>query len=657
MPDIFLSYSREDQAVARQYADAFHLAGLDVWWDTALRSGEAYDEVTEAALRAAEVVVVLWSRKSVQSRWVRAEATQGQRSGVLLPCMIEDCERPVMFELTQTADLAHWDGDPKDKKWQVFLADVRHALAISATADRSQRANTKITPASIAGLIRRRVRRHMFLVLGSLAAIAATTVVVHYWARPRPTGVHATPRLAVLRLENISDTEPYFSEGVADELISEAGRIQGMEVSGRASSFALTGERATPANAAKELGATLVLTGSVRRLPDKVRVNAELVEAPGGKSLWRQTFERPASEVFQLERDIAIRVAQAADARVTAPLSRQVDAEAYNLYLQGREKQLGVAQSDWRKVRDLYRSAVDRDPRFAAAWAALARAEANLASDTLDTSASGAFTEESLAPAFDAAAKAIALDGTLAEPYAVRMIAQGWLGHWKLASDAAHETEQRGGFAGNFYRAVGYMQKAEDARRRSTTLDPLSATEWNNYAYTCEYNAHADCQLEAAQRAHDLAPHDTAVIRGLVRALNANDRGKEALELMKSEKWLDGPSVATRTLMAMAGDGDGPKTADMLAALKRHDSYVDTTIGNLADLKRWDDAAKVLEQWGPSERSTIFALFRAQWAPLRKTPQFWAIMEREGLVEFWKQSGQWPDFCVHEPVCEAHKGS
>jgi hypothetical protein len=125
VPDVFLSYNREDQAVARRFAEAFTAQGLNVWWDTALKSGEAYDEVTENALRTAKAVVVLWSPRSVASRWVRAEATLADRNKTLVPCMIEPCERPIMFELTQTADLSHWRGDSDDRGWLSFLADVR----------------------------------------------------------------------------------------------------------------------------------------------------------------------------------------------------------------------------------------------------------------------------------------------------------------------------------------------------------------------------------------------------------------------------------------------------------------------------------------------------------------------------------------------------
>src|SRR5262245_11867638 len=117
MADVFLSYNREDQTTARRFAEAFEAHSLSVWWDVTLRPGEAYDEVTEKALRTARAVVVLWSKKSVESRWVRAEATLAQRNGTFVPVMIEPCERPIMFELTQSAELFDWHGDVADKRW------------------------------------------------------------------------------------------------------------------------------------------------------------------------------------------------------------------------------------------------------------------------------------------------------------------------------------------------------------------------------------------------------------------------------------------------------------------------------------------------------------------------------------------------------------
>lgn len=132
-PDIFLSYSREDQAVARRYAESFEKEGFSVWWDATLRSGDAYDAVTEEALSTARAVVVLWSRTSAVSRWVRAEATEASRNGTLVPVMIEPCKRPVMFELTHTAELVHWTGDRSDGAWRGLIEDVRRFVARAAS--------------------------------------------------------------------------------------------------------------------------------------------------------------------------------------------------------------------------------------------------------------------------------------------------------------------------------------------------------------------------------------------------------------------------------------------------------------------------------------------------------------------------------------------
>lgn len=129
MPDVFISYSRDDRAIAQQYAEGLKREGLDVWWDAALRSGETFDTVIERALAEARAVVVLWSPRSVESRWVRAEATQADQNGTLAPVMIEPCKRPIIFELTHTTDLTHWTGDFADKAWSRFVDDVRAIMS------------------------------------------------------------------------------------------------------------------------------------------------------------------------------------------------------------------------------------------------------------------------------------------------------------------------------------------------------------------------------------------------------------------------------------------------------------------------------------------------------------------------------------------------
>ncbi len=126
--DIFISYARVDQEFARRFAEAFVREGFNVWWDAALHSGQTFDEIIERELRAARAVVVLWSPRSVASRWVRAEATLADRSGTLAPAIIEPCDRPIIFELTHTVDLCHWDGDLTDPSWRVYVQDLQRLI-------------------------------------------------------------------------------------------------------------------------------------------------------------------------------------------------------------------------------------------------------------------------------------------------------------------------------------------------------------------------------------------------------------------------------------------------------------------------------------------------------------------------------------------------
>ena len=126
--DIFLSYARTDQATARIFAECFGEEGFSVWWDASLHSGQTFDEVIEQNLRDAKAVVVLWSPRSVASRWVRAEATLADRRNKLAPAIIEPCDRPIIFELTHAADLTEWAGDTSDPRWRNFMHDLRRLV-------------------------------------------------------------------------------------------------------------------------------------------------------------------------------------------------------------------------------------------------------------------------------------------------------------------------------------------------------------------------------------------------------------------------------------------------------------------------------------------------------------------------------------------------
>ncbi|MES1197119.1 MAG: adenylate/guanylate cyclase domain-containing protein, partial [Pseudomonadota bacterium] len=234
-----------------------------------------------------------------------------------------------------------------------------------------------LNPAGVSGLSkigRRRLLRTA--VLGGAGAVVLGGGAAWYAFGPRFSGVK--PRLAVLKFQNIGGAEPFFAEGMADELTSELARIDGLDVVGRASSFALDGADATPEGAARKLNATLILSGSVRKNDGAVRVQTQLVQAPSGRQIWAEGFEKPASHVFTLQRDIAVKIARQIDVRTATGPTPAIDPRAYDLYLEARTRNMEATSIDqFEAVRDLFRAALVLQPDFARAWSGLAAVEAD----------------------------------------------------------------------------------------------------------------------------------------------------------------------------------------------------------------------------------------------------------------------------------------
>ena len=200
MTDVFLSYNRTDQEQAKRFAEGLQAHGLVVWWDVGLKAGEDYDEVTEAALRSAKIVLVLWSPASVKSRWVRAEALLAQRLGTLVPVMIAPCERPIMFELTQTTDFIGWKGDYSSALWLSFLADVKASCdKVVQTEAPIQASLLGTLPSSITQGRRQINRRALALGAGALGLVGLTGAGAWMLLRPdeRTGNANATTSIAI----------------------------------------------------------------------------------------------------------------------------------------------------------------------------------------------------------------------------------------------------------------------------------------------------------------------------------------------------------------------------------------------------------------------------------------------------------------------------
>ena len=124
MPDVFLSYAREDRERASVLARALESDGWSVWWDRKMVAGEAFDETIERQLATANSVVVLWSEHSVGSEWVKSEAAAASERDVLVPVLLDDVKQPLEFRRRHAADLTHWKGDLSDSEFLALVAGI-----------------------------------------------------------------------------------------------------------------------------------------------------------------------------------------------------------------------------------------------------------------------------------------------------------------------------------------------------------------------------------------------------------------------------------------------------------------------------------------------------------------------------------------------------
>ncbi len=225
----------------------------------------------------------------------------------------------------------------------------------------------------------RGLRRYADVVVIGVLVVAVAVLAVRQsdLGQPKPP---ENPAIAVLPFENLSGDpeQEYFSDGLAQEVLDRLGRVPGLMVIARSSSFAYKGASQDSRTIAQQLGATTLLAGNVRRDGERLRLSAQLVDGATGREVWSGTFDRRMSDVFEVQEELAGAIIDAiVPAARGEALPREMpltaDLKAYDLYLLGRQAQ--EARTGWR-MRDsvgYFEQAIAADPKFAKAHAALAR--------------------------------------------------------------------------------------------------------------------------------------------------------------------------------------------------------------------------------------------------------------------------------------------
>jgi adenylate cyclase len=224
------------------------------------------------------------------------------------------------------------------------------------------------------------------------------------------------PSIAVLPFTNMSDDkeQEYFSDGMTEDLITDLSRISGLAVISRTSTFAYKGQATDVRTIGKELGARYVVEGSVRKLGDRVRINAQLIDSHSGNHVWADRFDRSLADLFSLQDEVRGKIVQALKVKLSAQEEERLShrltesTQAYDLYLRGLQQESFFTREANLESRRLFEQAIELDPEFAAAYASLAQAY-SLAQENGWTDKREEFVNKALA----LAKKAVELDAEL----------------------------------------------------------------------------------------------------------------------------------------------------------------------------------------------------------------------------------------------------
>ena len=401
--------------------------------------------------------------------------------------------------------------------------DPRPADAAPPPAPASASPPPPAAPSRAPRLTGRRLAGALAVVVALALAAAGAPRLARVVGTPRDSPVAAPRSVAVLPFVDMSaDRESaYVGDGLSAELIAALGRIDGLRVAARTSSFALRDARLDVRTIGDTLGVASVVEGSVRRDGGRLRVTAQLVDAATGYRLWSAEYDRASKDLFEVQDEIAGAIAGAlrltlVDRRAAPVAARPANSEAYDLYLRGTYLRNRLTRAEIEKAIAYYDRAIALDSTYALAYAGKASAMGPLVYFRL------APREPGLTQMRAAARRALALDETLGEAHvALGIIHFFYEWDWPAARrEFTRATELNPGdqhafhMLANYLRATGRVEEAIAARRRALELDPLNARTAISLGRDYMAAGQYDQAAESFRRGIDIDPR-TPLVLGL----------------------------------------------------------------------------------------------------------------------------------------------
>ncbi|MGA8300540.1 MAG: winged helix-turn-helix domain-containing protein [Terriglobales bacterium] len=495
-------------------------------------------------------------------------------------------------------------------------------------------------------------RSPVVIVTTVVVMIVALTVGATFFGlrvlKSRQAAAHpGTHALAVLPLQNLSKDagQDYFVDGFTEELVTDIAQIRSLRVISRTSTMVYKGTKKTLPEIARELHVDLVLEGSVVRDGNRVRVTAQLINAPTDTHLWAQTYESTINDVLDIQSRISRAIAD--DVRLDlSPEEKQrlaavptVDPEAHDLYLKASYQFAQQTPDSLRQALSLYQAAAAKDPSFAMAYVGIAQTEASL------TQITAADPDEAIRGERVALAKALAINPHLGDAHGL-LASLAYYRDWDwpraeqefkaaLAEGARAPTEQRYGSSlitrGRFEEGTAHIQAALE-------LDPLGKSPRVNQFYGLYFQRKYP---EARQKLDEVlgSSPDWLAGHGLLALLSATEHN--CVDADKHAQWMlqRYPSPLSDFLLSLATScrGDQAKAREYLehAAAYKGPAFVSPYQLALGYSYLGDKEMAIsylLKSAGIREPQAPYIKVDPLFDPIRSDPRYIDLERKIGLV-------------------------